>query len=227
MKEGIHPKYLRGGGALRVRRDLEDALDEAGAAPRNLQQLPSVLHGPAEAGRHGRPRGAVHEAVRRADVREPQAGGEVEEAAGRRQSLRYEKQLSTAVLAGRPGRASARAAPAGGAGRRPASRFRPIPPAQTTPAPGPSRSRSRCSWCIASASAANCTQGSSGVPRRASARGTTSSRSRQHVAASPNRPLAAEAQSQPIERLRREPRSGSNASRARSSLGASQHPARS
>ena len=76
MKEGIHPKYSRRRGALRVRRDLEDPLDQARAAPRNLLELPPVLHRPAEAARHRRPRRAVHEEVRRADVGEPQEGRE-------------------------------------------------------------------------------------------------------------------------------------------------------
>src|SRR5713101_5474471 len=51
---------------------MEDALDEARVAPRNLLELPPVLHRSPEAHRHGRPRRAAHEEVRRTDVGEPQ-----------------------------------------------------------------------------------------------------------------------------------------------------------
>src|SRR5687768_3421576 len=54
------PQVQRDRGPLRVRCDLEDPLDEAGTASRNLQQLPPVLHGAPEADRHRRTRGAVH-----------------------------------------------------------------------------------------------------------------------------------------------------------------------
>src|SRR5207249_3771139 len=57
--EGSHPpEVLRRRGALRVRGDVEDAVDQAGAAPRNLLELPPVLHGQAEAARYRRPRRA-------------------------------------------------------------------------------------------------------------------------------------------------------------------------
>ena len=72
VKPGIHPKYSRSRSPLRVRQHVQDALDQARAAPRNLQRLPPVLHGPPEADRHRRPRRAVHQAVRRADGRGPQ-----------------------------------------------------------------------------------------------------------------------------------------------------------
>ena len=48
-----------------MRRDVEDPFHQAGAAPRNLLELPPVLHRPAEADRHRGPRRAVHEAIRR------------------------------------------------------------------------------------------------------------------------------------------------------------------
>ena len=79
VKEGIHPEVPRDRGAVRVWRDVEDPIDQAGAAPRNLQQLPSVLHRPAEAGRHGRPGRALYQAIWRPDVREPEGCGEDEE----------------------------------------------------------------------------------------------------------------------------------------------------
>ena len=72
MKEGDSPEVPRRRGALRLRRDLEDPVDQAGAAPRNLLELPPVLHGQAEAARYRRPRRALHQEVRRADVGKPQ-----------------------------------------------------------------------------------------------------------------------------------------------------------
>src|SRR5262245_33726225 len=64
---------------MRLRQYLEDPVDQAGAAPRNLLELPPVLHRPAEAHRHGRPGRAVHEEVRGPDVGEPEESGKVEE----------------------------------------------------------------------------------------------------------------------------------------------------
>src|SRR5204863_922458 len=67
--EGRHsPEVSRSRGPLRMRRDVEDAIDQERAAPRDLLELPPVLHRPAEADRHRRPRGAVHQEIRRADV---------------------------------------------------------------------------------------------------------------------------------------------------------------
>ena len=54
--------------------ELNAAFDQARAASRDLLELPPVLHRPAETDRHGRPRGAIHQEVRRADLREPQEG---------------------------------------------------------------------------------------------------------------------------------------------------------
>ena len=62
------PEVPRGRGSLRVRQHVQDALDQTRAAPRNLLRLPSVLHRAAEADRHRRPRRAVHQEVRPADV---------------------------------------------------------------------------------------------------------------------------------------------------------------
>src|SRR5512146_141254 len=65
-REGRHSsEVLRCRGALRMRSDLEDAVDQARAAPRDLLELPPVFHRPSEADRYGRPCGAVHEEVRR------------------------------------------------------------------------------------------------------------------------------------------------------------------
>src|SRR6187200_407525 len=72
-------------GALRLRCDVADPVDQAGAPPRDLQQLPPVLHGPPEAHRYGRPRRTLYQALRCADVREPQGrpeGTEGREEAG-------------------------------------------------------------------------------------------------------------------------------------------------
>jgi len=81
--EGRHSSEVpRGRGALLVRRDVENALHQAGAAPGNLLELPPVLHGQTEAARYRRPDCPVHEEVRRADERNAQEGGrgdEVEE----------------------------------------------------------------------------------------------------------------------------------------------------
>ena len=79
MKEGIHPKYHEVEARLRLWGDLENALDQARAPPRNLLELPSVLHWPAEAHRHGRPRRALHEEARGTDIGEPEESGKVEE----------------------------------------------------------------------------------------------------------------------------------------------------
>src|SRR3989442_1944348 len=75
--EGRHSSEVsRRRGAVRVRCDVEDPFDKTRAAPRNLLELSSVLHRPSEADRYRRPRGTVHEEVRRPDVREPQERGE-------------------------------------------------------------------------------------------------------------------------------------------------------
>src|SRR6266536_1896552 len=55
-----HPSRVRAcNRALRVRKRVPDPIDEARAARRDLLELPPVLHGQAEARRHGRPGGAV------------------------------------------------------------------------------------------------------------------------------------------------------------------------
>src|SRR5579885_3365287 len=82
-----------------MRRDVEDPLDQARAAPRDLLELPPVLHRPPEADRYRGPGRAVHEEVRRPDLREPEEGREVEEGNGsRRQEVdeasRFELQTS-------------------------------------------------------------------------------------------------------------------------------------
>src|SRR5262249_22456916 len=72
-REGRYPpEVLRGRSPLRLRGDLEDAFDQARAAPRNLLELPPVLHGQAEAPRYRGPRRTLHEEIRRADDAEPQ-----------------------------------------------------------------------------------------------------------------------------------------------------------
>ena len=70
------PEVSGGRGSLRVRQHVQDALDQARTAPRNLLRLPSVLHRPPEADRHRRPRRAVHQEVRLADIGAAQDGGE-------------------------------------------------------------------------------------------------------------------------------------------------------
>src|SRR5262245_55524564 len=73
--EGRHSSEVpRGRGALLVRRDVEDALHQAGTAPGNLLELPPVLYGQTEAARYRRPNRPVHEEVRRANERNPQEG---------------------------------------------------------------------------------------------------------------------------------------------------------
>src|SRR5262249_4706046 len=58
--EGRHPPRIRArDGSLRLREYLPDPLDEAGAARRDLLELPPVLHGQAEARPHRRPGGAL------------------------------------------------------------------------------------------------------------------------------------------------------------------------
>ena len=59
MKTEIHPQYDDGDRSLHVRQRVRDALHQAGAARRDLLELPSVLHGPPEADRHRRPRRAL------------------------------------------------------------------------------------------------------------------------------------------------------------------------
>ena len=68
MKPGIHPKYQEVEARCACGNTFKTQVDEAGAAPGNLQHVPPVLHGPPEADRHRRPRRAVHEAVRCADA---------------------------------------------------------------------------------------------------------------------------------------------------------------
>ena len=144
---------------MRVRRDVEDALDQAGAAPRDLQQLPPVLHGPPEADRHRRPRRALHQALRRADVREPEgrprkgkkqpaaprSAGRVGDQPGppyprpprRSTTLSSTKELGVFFLASfRSSRASRWRS------RRRAASL-PLPPARTAPARAPMRGRAR------------------------------------------------------------------------------------
>src|ERR1051325_5738764 len=45
-------EVLRRRGSVRVREYVQDPLDQARASPRNLQCVPSLLHGPAEADRY-------------------------------------------------------------------------------------------------------------------------------------------------------------------------------
>src|SRR5881392_3940809 len=52
---GVRPRHR----ALRLRQHVHDAFHEAGAARRDLLELPPVLHRQAEARRHGRPGGAL------------------------------------------------------------------------------------------------------------------------------------------------------------------------
>ena len=49
MKTGIHPEYVLATVRLLLRQRVPDALDEAGAPRRDLLELPSLLHGQAEA----------------------------------------------------------------------------------------------------------------------------------------------------------------------------------
>ena len=58
------PRVPRGHRPLRLREHLEDAEHEDRAAPRDLLELPPVLHGQGEARRHRRPRRALPEALR-------------------------------------------------------------------------------------------------------------------------------------------------------------------
>src|SRR4051794_6647477 len=62
------PQILRCRGPMRLRRDLDHPVDQAGTAPGNLLELPSVLHRTAKAARYGRPHRALYEEVRRPDV---------------------------------------------------------------------------------------------------------------------------------------------------------------
>src|SRR5205823_4768594 len=55
---------------LRVRRDVDDRLDEERAARRDLLEVPPVLHGTAEAGRLGRPHRPFPAALREEGSRE-------------------------------------------------------------------------------------------------------------------------------------------------------------
>src|SRR5918995_69036 len=58
--EDRHPSRVRRGPrALHVRQRIHDALDHARDPRGDLLELPSVLHGQAEAGRHRRARGAL------------------------------------------------------------------------------------------------------------------------------------------------------------------------
>src|SRR5207247_9742821 len=58
-REGRHPPRVHADvRALLVRERVRDPVDEAGAARRDLLELPSVLHGQAEAHGHGRTGGA-------------------------------------------------------------------------------------------------------------------------------------------------------------------------
>ena len=67
-REARHPSRVpRGHRPLRLRRHVADPLHQEGRPPRHLQQLPSVLHRPAEADRHRGPRRALQQEVRRAD----------------------------------------------------------------------------------------------------------------------------------------------------------------
>ena len=70
--EGRHPSRVRPlDRALLVREHVRDPLDEARAARRDLRAVPPVLHGQAEARRHGRPRRALPAAAREGRPRRP------------------------------------------------------------------------------------------------------------------------------------------------------------
>src|SRR5262249_23740673 len=78
--EGRHPPEVQGSrGPLRLRGDVEDALDQAGAAPRNLLELPPVLYRPAEADRYRGTSRALYEEVRGADVGTAEEGSKGKE----------------------------------------------------------------------------------------------------------------------------------------------------
>ena len=59
MKTDIHPEYVTGPRPLHLRQRVRDALHQARHQGRDLQQLPPVLHGQAEAGGLRRPRRAL------------------------------------------------------------------------------------------------------------------------------------------------------------------------
>src|SRR5207248_1070404 len=140
-REGRHPSQVsRGRRALRLRGDVEDPLDQTRAASRDLLELSSVFHWPSEADRYRGPRGAVHEEVRRADLGEPQEGGEGQE---------WNASGSAVICILRSIRASRCRTASARVESRPASR-----PLNANAFARP-RLRARCSWWMASASIAS------------------------------------------------------------------------
>src|SRR5262245_50250086 len=91
------PEVSRSRSAVRVRRELEDPVDQAAAAPGNMLELQAVLHGPPEDDRHGRPRRAIYQEVRGADLREPKEGRAGQEVGkGRNRLVRQQSRLGPA-----------------------------------------------------------------------------------------------------------------------------------
>src|SRR6266496_2967863 len=66
------PRVPEHAGPLRLRRDLDDPLDQERAAPRNLLELPSLLYGQTEAHRRRRSGRTFHPQVRQEDERDLQ-----------------------------------------------------------------------------------------------------------------------------------------------------------
>ena len=66
MKTDTHPQYVDGHGDVLLRQHLHHPLDQAPAAHRAVQRLPSLLHRQAEAGRHRRPGRALRAPLRAA-----------------------------------------------------------------------------------------------------------------------------------------------------------------
>ena len=66
MKTAIHPEYVESPRPLHLRQRVHHALHERRDPRRDLLELPPVLHGQAEAGRHRRPRRALQAPRRQA-----------------------------------------------------------------------------------------------------------------------------------------------------------------
>ena len=97
---------------MRLWRVMDGTLDEARVASGDLLELPSLLHGPPETGRHRGPHRTLHQEVRPGDGGQPQATGRGPQEEDPRVDLRVGSALlhpfRNAVAAPRPGRSTSR-----------------------------------------------------------------------------------------------------------------------
>ena len=170
MKAEIHPEYVLATVHCSCGNSFVDPLDEARAERRDLRAVPPVLHGQAEARRHGRPRRALPAAAREGRPRRARHGRRLptSDGAGDRRPgrPRGRDDARTAQLGGRRAQARRRDRPG-----RPRDRPADGAPLGAAPAGRPRRRRARR---VASRSASARSRSPRTTPRRRRPRATRS-----------------------------------------------------